>query len=80
LQTDSTLDFISRVPDAALLWRLSIVREVVLSGIQLELYTMEEKAFAYWYVTQVIEEHLCCLDDWMPVVLKGMLTELLNII
>jgi hypothetical protein len=57
-----------------LLWRLSIVREVVLSGIQLELYTMEEKAFAYWYVTQVIEEHLRCLDDWMPVVSKGMLS------
>jgi hypothetical protein len=80
LQTDSTLDVISRVPDAALLWRLSIVREVVLSGIQLELYTMEEKAFAYWYVTQVIEEHLCCLDDWIPAVSKGMLMGSLNVI
>ena len=35
---------------------------------------MEEKAFGYWYVTQVIEEHLRCLDDWMPVVSKGMLS------
>ncbi|KIM87338.1 hypothetical protein PILCRDRAFT_63658, partial [Piloderma croceum F 1598] len=68
--TDGTLDFISRVSDAALLWRLTIVREVLLSGFQLELYTMEEKAFAYWYVTQVIEEHLCCLDDWIPAVSK----------
>jgi hypothetical protein len=62
---------ISRVPDAALLWRLSIVREVVFSGFQLELYTMEERMFAYWYVTQVIEEHLSCLDNWIPVVLKS---------
>jgi hypothetical protein len=70
-QTDDSDDIISRVPDAALLWRLSIVREVVFSGFQLELYTMEERAFAYWYATQVIEEHLSCLDNWIPVVSKG---------
>jgi hypothetical protein len=73
-QTDGADDIISRVPDAALLWRLSIVREVVLSGIQLELYTIDEKAFAYWYVTQVIEKHLHLLDNWISIVSKGKLS------
>lgn len=60
-----------RVPDAILLWRLTIVREVVLSGFQMELYSMEERAFAYWYVAQVIEAHLDCIDNWVPVVSKS---------
>ncbi|KAF9528205.1 Mak10 subunit, NatC N-terminal acetyltransferase-domain-containing protein [Crepidotus variabilis] len=53
---------LQHLPSIALVWRLSIVREVVLSAFQLELYTDEEKPFAYWYATQVIEEHLRCLD------------------
>ncbi|KAJ7215317.1 Mak10 subunit, NatC N-terminal acetyltransferase-domain-containing protein [Mycena haematopus] len=50
------------LPTCALVWRLSVIREVVLSGFQLELYTSEEKAFAYWYASQVIDAHLVCLD------------------
>ncbi|KAJ7700787.1 Mak10 subunit, NatC N-terminal acetyltransferase-domain-containing protein [Mycena rosella] len=53
------------IPACALVWRLSVVREVVLSGFQLELYTSEEKPFAYWYASQVIEAHLACLDDML---------------
>ncbi|KAJ7778820.1 Mak10 subunit, NatC N-terminal acetyltransferase-domain-containing protein [Mycena maculata] len=51
------------IPACALIWRLSVIREVVLSGFLLELYTSEEKSFAYWYASQVIEAHLACLDD-----------------
>jgi len=40
---------------------------VVFSGFQLGLYTMEEKAFAYWYAAQIIEEHVFCLDNLLPV-------------
>jgi hypothetical protein len=55
----------------ALLWRLSIVREVILSGFQLELYGREEKSFAYWYAVEVIDAHLSCLDNLMSIVQEG---------
>ncbi|KAF9480902.1 hypothetical protein BDN70DRAFT_877091 [Pholiota conissans] len=59
---------LAQLPIIALLWRLPIVREVVLSGFQLELYAPEERAFAYWYAARVIEEHLEYLDKVLPVV------------
>ncbi|CAK5263962.1 unnamed protein product [Mycena citricolor] len=55
-------------PKCVLLWRLSVVREVVLSGFQLELYTSEEKSFAYWYASQVLHAHLECLDELLSAV------------
>lgn len=55
----------------ALLWRLSIVREVILSGFQLELYGREEKSFAYWYAVEVIDVHLSCLDNLISVTQEG---------
>ncbi|KAF7323348.1 hypothetical protein HMN09_00115700 [Mycena chlorophos] len=55
-------DIMAHLPSCVLLWRLSMVRDVVLSGFQLELYTAEERSFAYWYLGQVIEAHLKCLD------------------
>ncbi|KAJ6630303.1 Mak10 subunit, NatC N-terminal acetyltransferase-domain-containing protein [Mycena sp. CBHHK59/15] len=60
-----TTDIVKHVPASVLVWRLSVVREVVLSGFQLELYTSEEKPFAYWYTSQVIEAHLACLDNML---------------
>lgn len=54
---------ITRLPDVALLWRLSVVREVILSGFQLDLYSREERPFAYWYAVDVIDTHLSCLDN-----------------
>ncbi|KAF8959765.1 Mak10 subunit, NatC N-terminal acetyltransferase-domain-containing protein [Flammula alnicola] len=61
----------TQLPVVALLWRLSIVREVVLSGFQLELYAKEERSFAYWYAVQVIDAHLNCLDNVLHVVQEG---------
>lgn len=61
-------DLLLQLPKAVLLWRLGAIREVVLSGFQLELYTSEEKPFAYWYLAQVLETHLKCLDELLPVV------------
>ncbi|KAH9483568.1 N-alpha-acetyltransferase 35, NatC auxiliary subunit [Psilocybe cubensis] len=62
---------LNHLPDAALLWRLSDIREIVFSGFQMELYAKEEKSFAYWYAAQVIDKHLACLDDLLPVVDDG---------
>ena len=55
----------------ALLWRLSVVREVILSGFQLELYCRDEKPFAYWYAADVIDAHLSCLDNLTSIVPEG---------
>lgn len=46
------------------------MREVVLSGFQLELYTGEERAFSYWYAAQIVESHLECLDEMVAAVPK----------
>jgi hypothetical protein len=62
---------LSHLPSVALLWRLSIIREIVLSGFQLELYAEEERSFAYWYAAQVMEAHLQCLDNLLPTAQAG---------
>jgi len=62
---------LTRLPDIALLWRLPIVREVVLSGFQLDLYSEDERAFAYWYSVRIMEEHLDCLDNLLLGVSEG---------
>ena len=50
------------------------MRDVVLSGLQSDLYTIDQRAFAYWYLTQVVDEHLDCLRDILPVVSRGVPT------
>ena len=64
-------DILTYLPDIALLWRFTIIREIVLSGFQLELYHGEEIPFAYWYSAKVIDEHLKCLDNISSTVLHG---------
>ena len=59
------------VPRTAQLWRLAASREVILSGFQQELYAPEEKPIAYWYLSRVLEVHLCCIDGLLPVVPRG---------
>ncbi|KAF9265939.1 hypothetical protein L218DRAFT_897912 [Marasmius fiardii PR-910] len=59
---------ILKMPTAALLWRLSTIREVVLSGFQLELYGSTERPFAYLYASQVIDVHLSTIDNVMSIV------------
>ena len=61
------------LPACALVWRLLVIREVILSGFQLELYTSEEKPFAYWYASQVMDAHLACLDGMLLAVEPGAL-------
>jgi len=41
------------------------VREFILSGFQLELYSWEEKP---WYAVEVIDTHLSCLDNFTSIV------------
>jgi N-alpha-acetyltransferase 35, NatC auxiliary subunit len=62
---------ITHLPDVILLWRLSVVREIILSGFQLELYNRDERSFAYWYAVEVIDAHLSCLDNLTSIVQKS---------
>ncbi|TFK45527.1 hypothetical protein OE88DRAFT_1784499, partial [Heliocybe sulcata] len=59
---------------ALLLWRLEIIREVVLSGFQLELYNPNELSMAYWYACQVMMAQLECLDVLLAAAPPGSMT------
>ncbi|KAI0282481.1 Mak10 subunit, NatC N-terminal acetyltransferase-domain-containing protein [Russula aff. rugulosa BPL654] len=61
---------INALTDAVLLWRLSIIREVLLSGFHLELYVDDEKSFVYWELSHVAHEHLATLSSIEPVIPK----------
>ncbi|KAK7438437.1 N-alpha-acetyltransferase, non-catalitic subunit [Stygiomarasmius scandens] len=50
-----------------LYYRLSCMREVLLSGFLLELYNAYEKDFAYWYTAKILEEQLDLLDEFVSV-------------
>lgn len=67
------MGFILRqIPNAVLSWRLTVIREVIFSGFQLDLYTSEERAFAYFYVAQTIEKHISCLEQLIGIVPAGL--------
>ncbi|KAF9064633.1 Mak10 subunit, NatC N-terminal acetyltransferase-domain-containing protein [Rhodocollybia butyracea] len=57
-----TFRILNQFPKAIVLWRLTSIREVILSGFQLELYHPMERPFAYWFASQVIDVHLGYLD------------------
>jgi len=59
------------LPHIPLMWRLTAAENIILSGFQLELYAPYERTFAYWYLTQVIETHLGCIEDVLAVLLPG---------
>jgi len=69
-------DIVMQLPNAVLVWRLSAIREVILSGFQLELFALEERPVAYWYGVQVLDAHLSCLDDLLKIVPKDSIARL----
>jgi len=68
------------LPNVILLWRLDIIREVLLSGFQLELYVEDEKSFVYWELSQVAHEHLAILHALEPVISEGELVSKLIVL
>ncbi|KAF8437566.1 Mak10 subunit, NatC N-terminal acetyltransferase-domain-containing protein [Boletus edulis BED1] len=59
-------DPLPRVCTTVLVRRLSVIREVIYSGTQLSLYSAEERVFAYWYASQVLDMQLSCMDELIP--------------
>ncbi|KIM61115.1 hypothetical protein SCLCIDRAFT_16178 [Scleroderma citrinum Foug A] len=62
----SSVDIVSTLRLLVLLYRYENIREVILSGFQLSLYAADERPFAYWYLSQVLEQHLACFDQVIP--------------
>lgn len=56
---------------AVVIWRLASIREVILSGFQLELYHTMERPFAYWFAARVIDVHLKYLDTLLSGNVEG---------
>jgi len=59
------------LPHMPLMWRLAAAENIIFSGFQLELYAPHERTFAYWYLTQVIETHLGCIEDVLVALQPG---------
>ncbi|KAG6827820.1 hypothetical protein H0H92_010336 [Tricholoma furcatifolium] len=52
-----------QLPKVPLMWRLTAIRGIIFSGFQLELFSLEERPYAYYYASRLIEDHLSILDD-----------------
>ncbi|KAH9890498.1 Mak10-domain-containing protein [Cubamyces lactineus] len=64
---EPTAKILRALPQAAQLRRLSTSREIILSGFQQELYASEEKPIAYWYLTRILDVHIGCIEDLLPI-------------
>ena len=62
------------LPLAILHWRICVVRDLILSGFELELYAVDEHPFAYWYLSQILVVHESTLRDLLDLVTDGMLS------
>lgn len=71
MQQDATYQSIALATQVPLLLRLESIREVVFSGFQLDLYTMEERGFAYWYCAEVLQQHITILGRIIEAVPGG---------
>lgn len=71
IKDTATTMILSSIPLAAQLGRLSACREVIISGFQQELYAPEEKPIAYWYLSRVLDAHMNCIENLLPLVSPG---------
>ena len=71
MQDARSVAILRAVPLAAKLWRLNTCREAILSGFQQELYGAEERPIAYWRLSCVLDVHLGCIEDLLPVIPSG---------
>lgn len=71
IKNTATAMILSAITLAAQLGRLSACREVIISGFQQELYAPEEKPIAYWYLSRVLDAHMNCIENLLPLVPPG---------
>lgn len=63
----SEIDVSARLRSVVLMRRLEAISDIILSGFQLSLYSVNERPLAYWYLARVLEQHLTCLDEIIEV-------------
>ncbi|OCB91093.1 hypothetical protein A7U60_g1658 [Sanghuangporus baumii] len=56
------------IPLAILHWRAGIARDIVLSGFELELHAPDERPFAYWYLSEILQTHEEVLKELLSAV------------
>ncbi|THG95833.1 hypothetical protein EW145_g7894 [Phellinidium pouzarii] len=59
------------IPLAVLHWRAGVIRDIILAGFELELYALDERPFAYWYLSQLLGGHENILRELLDVVPQG---------
>lgn len=59
------------IPLVILHWRACIIRDTVLSGFELDLYSADECPFAYWYLSQVLTIQEETLKELLKFVSQG---------
>ncbi|KAJ3556462.1 hypothetical protein NM688_g2013 [Phlebia brevispora] len=62
LQDQNSAMIAFALPKAAVIWKLTVIREIILSGFQQQLYAPHERSVAYWYLAHVVEQHLDVLE------------------
>lgn len=60
------------IPFSILHWRISCVCAIILTGFELELYSDDERPFAYWYLSEVCGFHDKVLQQLLGHVSLGM--------
>ncbi|KAI6097755.1 hypothetical protein EDD16DRAFT_587142 [Pisolithus croceorrhizus] len=68
----SGTDVVTGLRSVVLMRRLERVSDIVLSGFQLSLYSVNERPLAYWYLARAPEQHLTCLDEIIEVLSNSM--------
>ncbi|KAL5490669.1 MAK10 [Sanghuangporus weigelae] len=56
------------IPLAVLHWRAGIARDIILFGFELELHALDERSFAYWYLSEILQTHEGILKELLGAV------------
>ena len=54
-QDEAETQLAQSVPLAILHFRLIVIRDIILTGFELELYSYDERPFAYWYLAKICD-------------------------
>lgn len=71
LQDSKEANICQSIPLAILHWRIGAIRDIILSGFELDLYSVDERAFCYWYLSQVLFTHDRVIRQLMELVPRG---------
>ena len=58
VQNPHATQIMEALPLVAMVWKMTVTREIILSGFQQELYASYERPLAYWYLFEVLHQHL----------------------